>query len=333
MATRPSTAAILAAARAADGKRSVGASRGSVSTLEPLPAPEPEEARDVEADAADSRPHAPGSNRAVDAPGAPAERGGSPAVPPSVTTILSEVRGRREAASEVRPPSIGEILAKVREAVGGAPPAPPSVARMLGEIRGPGGGNGSRPVQPLQPGKGVAPTVPKGRLSTAEILAAARKKTGEASPARSAAVPPAPPAGRTKTADILAAARRQGAGSASSSPSAAPAAPRPKTAARRVESEAPPQTAPDSPPFTDGSQIRPKSAAEILATIRAEAASLSDGASVDSSLPSLTEMIAALRQLDARSLRRRCQAEPAGWAGRLRRWFSRDRDTHRGASI
>jgi hypothetical protein len=336
MATRPSTAAILAAARAADGKPSAeGASNGSVSRLEPIATPQPEEA-DAAAAAAKAESHPIGKNADASAADAPVERNGShAAVPPSVATILSRVRGGRESVQEVRPPSITEILAKVRESVGSTSAVPPSVAGMLGEIRHGSGADRPRTAQPPQTaGKTAIAAAAKGRPSTAEILAAARKRaTAGVAPASSASETTPQPASRPKTADILAAARRQGSGSASGAATSPPAAPRPKPAARPAKSEATAEAAPEAVGPGDGLQVRPRPAAEILAAVRAEATSVTNGTSADPSLPPLAEMVAALRQLDARSSRHRRQAEPVGWAGRLRRWFADDRDTHRGASI
>lgn len=332
MATRPSTAAILAAARAADGKRAAaGSSTGSSSVLARLPAAEPNEAGHTAGDAADSGSRPWGRDPGIDATDEPAECNGSPAIaPPSVTTILSEVRGGREGAQELGPASIREILAKVRAATGEGQLAPASIAGMLGEIRGTGGTERLQPSPVPQATGKAAPSPSKGRPSTAEILAAARKNTRGGAPAAGAAATTAP-AGRPNTADILAAARRQGGGSAMGAVPASPAAPRPKPTSRPAKAQVGAQPA-HAPWSAEGSEIRPKSVSEILASIRTELEATFNSTEADS-LPPLAEMVYALRQLDARSSRRRRPPEPTTLAGRLRRWFAGDSDTHRGASI
>lgn len=322
MANRPSTAAILAAARAADGRRN--GANGSNSQVAPKP-PTPAETQGV--------PTPPQAVARLPAVELPVERNGSDAVvPPSVAAILEKVRGQREATTvDARPPSVATILDHVRGSGPRGVVNPPSMATVLEDVRRAAGGTGSRPARPAAtPAVHRAPTGVNAaagrRPATADILAAARKQDGSGPSVPGA---PAKASAPSKTAAILAAARRQGAGAATGP---AAASPRPKPSPRPIMTGSPSAAVSPPPKESDDAAVRPNSIAKTLAAVRSAAGAGLGDPPADLTLPPLAEMVSALRQLDVGSATR-VRNRPTGWVAKLRSWFAEDRETHRGASI
>ncbi len=184
MATRLSTADILAAARAADGRSSDAAQAGRP-TKSATPAPSPSRQT--------SSVSPPASVPPVAGPD-----------PPAMSASLREVKGEREEELQTvaGPPSVRRMLEAVQGGDDG-PHRPASMAAILGEVRRlcgtadrartPGLAANSPSVEPGKQGRdGQAPS----------STAASRRSGGS-------------------TADILAAARRQGAARSTASTSAA----------------------------------------------------------------------------------------------------------------
>ncbi len=334
MATRPSTAAILAAARARDGKRADSPPPASPTVASPPAKPKGDASRSPTSASAPvfEASATPSAGNETTSEGLPAQNGHALA-PASVAAILGKIRAGRElAVAEVAPPSIGDILAKVREATGGATSAPPSIGRLLDEVRRLSGTTKTLPaVPPAAVTRGVDASSPKRRPDTAAVLAAARKQGSGSTP--SVGSTPRPTGASSRTADILAAARRQGASAAQGSSAPKPTSPKPSAAPRPTKAESPGPTRGQRDTPDADSEVRPKPVAEILAAVRSGASAAGE-TSVDLTLPPLAEMVSALRRLDSRlSTPRLNAAEPVGWAGRLRRWFGGDPSTHRRASI
>lgn len=326
MALRPTTAEILAAARAA-GSRSAPAAAASTSdaagvgtvTLEPPVTQE--------------------RHTQVPAPAPPSINGDrTAAVPPSIGSILRDVKVGREGSTAVAavPPAVMSMLAQIRGTQAGTKPTPPSMAKILADMRHACGTTAAVPALPAETAPPASVTAPKRRPSTSEILAATRKKASGAASEPPATLharshDPAPP----KTSSILEAAQRQGgAGSAG-------------TVAPTAGDVSRFKVAPAITAKSDGTGLksvgeasraaRPKAIADVLAAARAAVAGEPDSFA-ETSFPPLRDMVAELRQSDRRRSTqiRRGQQEPienAGLLARFRRWVSSAFGTHQGASI
>lgn len=310
MATRLSTAEILAAARAAGKNRGAPISHGQSVVADPVGEVSAATAPANGQLAAAAETSQASVTNPVAGESIPADPVDNKPVPASLSVILGKVRREREAeASTVdQPPSIAAVLQRVREAAGAnsvvstnqpAASRPASIAAILDQVRGAGGAAPSEPSvpRPKQAAKAASPArQSQKRPSTAEILAAAR--------ARSAA---------GSTGEATAAVERP----KRPKPTARPSSPVVATPA-------------SGGTVADDGAIRPKSVAEILAAVRRAAQAAEVAA-----LPELSVMIAELRRQDAKEpgAASRSGTPADGWASRLLRWISDHGRTHRGASI
>jgi hypothetical protein len=321
MATRPSTAEILAAARAADGKVSAVSQSAHAATPTAHDANAPTGTKD---------------SRANGVSPAAAEH-----APPQIKTILREVQGEREQTTPtvVAPPSVQTMLQAVcgneDDDVGVSRPA--SVAAMLAEVRRICGTTEKTPPHSVP-----TPTPPiadrttasqsarskPGRLSTAEILAAARQQGSSASNGKpSSPVPACSSAGTTQ--DILAAARRQGAATGAQ-PSGTGTRSKPKASQPVAVAASTPGVKEPTTEVADDGRSRPPSMSDVLSRVREE--TQRRAASVN--YPSISEMMRAMRDVDRRTSDRLVRRpDRNGWISKMKRWFADAPDTHQGASI
>ncbi len=345
MTRRPSTAEILAAARAADGRKPSGTT--STATAPPSQAGVEDQidtqepaAPTTSSDKVDKSDKvvAPKNRRSEsERPDAASVEAGA-ATPPSMASILQRVRAGREGspAAAIVPPAMSRILEDVRG--DRSAPAPLSAKSILDQVRQPGS---ARPVpksdsESSEAAKPVSASSQR-RMSTAEILAAARKPAGSnASPSstdtQKTGAAEKRPSARSKTAEILAAARRQdGAGPKK------PGAPKAGAGADRPPRPKPPKKT--SPPAAESvkgraatSTVSPPSISEMLSAVRAVAG---PQAATATTYPPLSEMIAMLRQQDRRSTARdhtelagRRKNGSGNWLSRLQRWAGNALGTH-----
>jgi len=317
MVTRLSTAEILAAARAADGKRSVATSAPVVTE------------RTSESKAEPKTPAAENLVAARVSEAIPEDGAVGAAQPPTIATILQQIRQDRvtpDASPDV-PTSMNAVLAAVRSDGRPGDACPASMTAILQRVREMCGTSSPVPrAAPTvtTPASSPAKNATK-KLSTAEIIAAARQNVKPSQQAERPAIAAKPAAKATSTADILAAARRQGAATGD------------RTAAKRSEpkarpSVAAPQSSQPAESVADASDARPRppAMAELLATVR----SSTQARQADIEYPPLSEMLQELRRLDRRGISRTMSRPGAdGWIARIRRWFTGTQETHQGATI
>jgi hypothetical protein len=240
-----------------------------------------------------------------------------PAVPTPVRSLIDAVRSNGRSA-ENRPPSMTAILQRVREVCGtegsASRPSPSTTAAA----------SNSAPAT-----AGAGATAAK-KLSTAEILAAARQN---AKP--SIAATPKPVATSVtkggSTADILAAARRQGAVKGESTVrKSGEAKPHPVQAPSRPPQPSASVAPPEAPPAGSDGRPRPPAMTDLLASVRSS--TLEHQAGIE--YPPLAEMVSELRRLDRRAFGHATNPASAdGFIARIKRWLSGSRDTYQGASI
>ena len=303
MPIRLSTAEILAAARAADGKQSAS---------KPAQAAEP---RTESTESAQKSPAVPSP-----AQSAPPEMAGERISPPAIGPILQQVRQVRGSDGPAVPTPLRSLLDAVRSN-GKTDVCPPSIAVILQRVRDVCGTSGERTS-----GSTASVTNPGKSRSTAEILAAARqnKKPATITGESTAAVKPVAKA--ASTADILAAARRQGAIKADGG-AAARSKSEPRSSAAPVQ---PSQRSEPAAVISDDGRPRPPAMAELLASVRSS--TLEHQAAI--AYPPLAEMLNDLRRLDRRGIGRASSQRAAdGLLAKVKRWFSGSRDIHQGASI
>jgi hypothetical protein len=331
MANRPTTAEILAAARAAANRPST-----------------PKESASNGVALAEHRPET------LEAVSRGEETRGGGETP---ERMLTQAARATEGSNGASPPRMQEILAEVRSSSSSSESwrgesAPPSVAAILAEVRRI---CGTMPTESINTADAVqranaSPPTPKRRPSTAEILAAARNQGASSGLAASSATAPSGDTRPRTTAEILAAARRQGGATASSASVASSKRARtlgassPAKKGERLQGDVPARTPTPvrtttvppggdavNPGVVDDAKPRPKPIDELLADVRANATARTV---VDADLPSLPEMIAALRRLDEqRQARRNGRAGESGWRALLRRWLGHGTETRHGASI
>lgn len=308
MPTRLSTAEILAAARAADGKRSAA-----------KPAPSP-----------NRKPEAPSEQEpnasAAETPTVTAPSGAAPPVavaasestqPPAISGMLQQVRQNRSPESPAAPTPVRGLLDAVRNN-GRTEVRPASMTAILQKVREI---CGTSPARPASTGNNAVSTAAK-KSSAAEILAAARQNA-KPTPATGGSTPPAK---SNSTADILAAARRQGAAK-EAGVARANTEPKPQRLADASKSPQPAKVAGD---LADDGRPRPPAMARLLDSVRSS--TLERQAGIE--YPTLPEMLIELRRLDRRSFRHaRDQRSGNGLIARIKQWLSGQHKTHQGASI